>query len=93
MLRFHEGRTAAKPGLEAEHAWMPITPGLRDWRSQMPSEAVEAVVGKVLNELGYARAMPRPTHETLQHAAAHPRAVPQKVLLSIACCLRALTPG
>ena len=25
MLRFHEGRTRSKPGLDAKHAWLPIT--------------------------------------------------------------------
>ena len=38
MVRFHEGRTNAKAGLSPKDAWLPITPGLRDWRSQMPAD-------------------------------------------------------
>jgi hypothetical protein len=71
MLRFHEGRTRSNPGLDAKHAWLPITPGLRDWRSQMPGEDVErfeAAAGQLLDELGYPRAVPRPRPEALEHA-------------------------
>jgi hypothetical protein len=56
MLRFHEGRTRNDPGLDAKEAWRPITPGLRDWRSQMPPgdvERFEAAAGDLLDELGY----------------------------------------
>jgi hypothetical protein len=59
MLRFHEGRTRDAPGLDAKKAWRPITPGLRDWRKQMPSEEVErfeAAAGEFLEGLGYERA-------------------------------------
>jgi hypothetical protein len=71
MLRFHEGRTKMKPGLDAKKAWRPVTSGLRDWRSQMPAgdvEHFEAAVGDLLDELGYARAVPRPSSEALKHA-------------------------
>lgn len=71
MLRFHEGRTKAKPGLDAKEAWRPITTGLRDWRSQLSAEQTEkfeAVAGDLLTELGYARTTVRPCQETLQHA-------------------------
>jgi hypothetical protein len=74
MLRFHEGRQ--KPVLDArenaKHAWLPATPGLRDWRSQMPSEDVErfeAAAGGLLDELGYPRAAPDPQGEMLENAA------------------------
>jgi hypothetical protein len=72
MLRFHEGRTKTKPGLDAKTAWLPITPGLRDWRTQMPAadvERFEAAVGDLLDELGYPRAFPHPSPEAAQHAA------------------------
>jgi hypothetical protein len=72
MLRFHEGRTKTKPGLDAKKAWRPITPGLRDWRAQMSAEDVErfeAAAGDLLDELGYPRAAPRPRPEALEHAA------------------------
>ncbi len=62
MLRFHEGQTKPK-------AARPITPGLRDWRSQMPADDVErfeAAAGELLDELGYPRAAPRPRPETLE---------------------------
>ena len=71
MLRFHEGRTKADPDLDAESAWRPITPGLRDWRSQMPAEDVEqfeAAAGDLLDELGYPRAVMHPRPEALGHA-------------------------
>jgi hypothetical protein len=50
-----------RPGLDAKHARLPPTPGLRDWRSQMQPEHVrrfEAVAGDLLEELGYPRAFP-----------------------------------
>jgi sulfotransferase family protein len=63
MLRFHEGRRRAKPGLSAKHAWLPITPGLRNWKAELPGadiEAFEAVAGASLEECGYERAAPQP---------------------------------
>jgi hypothetical protein len=72
MLRFHEGRTKHRPGLDAKKAWLPITPGLRDWRTQMPpadQERFEAVAGDLLDELGYPRAFPRPSAEVAERAA------------------------
>jgi sulfotransferase family protein len=72
MLRFHEGRTITKPGLDAKKAWLPITPGLRDWGTQMAAEDVErfeAAAGQFLDELGYSRAVPNPRPESLEHAS------------------------
>jgi len=72
MLRFHEVRAAFDPGLEARRAHLPVTPGLRDWSVQMPtqdSERFEAAAGGLLDELGYARAVPRPRPDMLEHAA------------------------
>jgi hypothetical protein len=72
MLRFHEGRTKSEPGLSAKHAWLPITPGLRDWRTQMAAEDVErfeAVAGDLLGELGYERAVPHLKREAQRHAS------------------------
>jgi hypothetical protein len=71
MLRFHEGRERAAPGLDAKHAWRPVTAGLRDWTSQMPAEDVErfeASAGELLDELGYPRASRLLSPEILQHA-------------------------
>jgi len=61
MLRFYESEKT-KP------ASRPITPGLRDWRSQMTSEDTElfeAVAGDTLGNLGYPRACAYPRHELL----------------------------
>ena len=72
MLKFHEGRTRADPGLSAKRAWLPTTPGLRDWRSQMPAEDVErfgAAAGDLLNELGYPCGTLGRSPEALEHAA------------------------
>jgi hypothetical protein len=73
MLRFHEGHTkAAKPGVSSKKAWLPITPGLREWRTQMPADdqqRFEAAAGDLLDELGYPRAVPRPQPAHLEHAS------------------------
>jgi hypothetical protein len=63
MLRFHEGRTKDDPGLDAKKAWRPVTSGLRDWRTQMPSdelERFEAAAAGLLDALGYARSASGP---------------------------------
>jgi hypothetical protein len=72
MLSFHEGRTKTKPGLDAKHAWLPITGGLRDWRSAMSPgdlERFEAAAGDLLDELGYERAVPHPSPKQFRHAS------------------------
>jgi len=63
MVRFHEGRTRVKPGHSSKSQWLPPTPGMRDWRSQMPPEDVErfeVAAGDALEDLGYTRAFPHP---------------------------------
>jgi len=55
MVRFHERPPRSD---QTDHSWMPITPGLRDWRRQLPPADVgrfEATAGSLLDELGYAR--------------------------------------
>jgi len=72
MLRFHEDRTRPDPGLEQKRAGLPITPGLRDWKSHMPAEEVEcfeAAAGDMLDELNYPRAVPCPRPQALDRAA------------------------
>jgi len=72
MLRFHEGRTIPEPGLSAKESWLPITPGLRDWRAQMKPadlEVFEAASGDLLSELNYPRVFPNPSPEKLKEAA------------------------
>ena len=82
MLRFYEGREKADFGLGAKKAWRPITPGLRDWRSQMTLDDVErfeAAAGDLLEELGYPRAVPDPPQEKLEEATTIHRAFTQQV--------------
>jgi len=58
MVSFHEGKTRPDPQLSAKEAWLPATPGLRDWRKEMPPrdlELFEAIAGDLLSELGYER--------------------------------------
>lgn len=72
MLRFHEDRAAGKSGTGTGRDWGPITPGLRDWRSQMAAEDVErfeAAAGGLLDELGYTRAFPHPRAERIEAAS------------------------
>jgi hypothetical protein len=71
MPRYHEHRPTVAPGLEADHAWLPLTPGVRDWRSQMPAEDVErfeAAAGDLLDDLRYDRAAPNPRPEAMHYA-------------------------
>jgi hypothetical protein len=72
MIRFHEGRERVEPGRGAKSAWLRVTSGLRDWRTQMCAgdvERFEAAAGSLLEELGYERAVPNPSSEALEQAA------------------------
>jgi len=72
MLRFYEVAAASDPGLETRRAHLPVTPGLRDWRAELSpqdNERFEAAVGALLDELGYARVVPRLRTELLDHAS------------------------
>lgn len=56
MANFHVGKTRAAPGLSAKSAWLPTTPGLRNWRDALsPREQslFELLAGDLLAELGY----------------------------------------
>lgn len=58
MVSFSAGKTKPDPNLSAKSAWLPATPGLRDWRREMEprdQELFEAIVGNFLSELGYER--------------------------------------
>jgi hypothetical protein len=58
MLTYYVGKARNKPGLSAKKAWLPPTPGLRDWRAQMRErdvELFEALAGDLLTALGYER--------------------------------------
>ncbi len=72
MLEFHQGRTRSDPGLSPKAAWLPITPGLRDWRKQMKAgdiERFEATAGGLLDELNYPRGCPSPPRAVQDTAA------------------------
>jgi Sulfotransferase family len=72
MLGFHEGRTRDDPELDAKKAWRPVTPGLRNWRTEMPTEELErfeAAAGELLEELGYPRGAPTPSRDAAESAA------------------------
>jgi hypothetical protein len=82
MLRFYEGREKADSGLDAKKAWRPITPGLRDWRTQMTSDGIErfeTAAGDLLDELGYPRAVTDPPQEKLEDATRIHHAFTQEV--------------
>jgi hypothetical protein len=70
MLRFHE---SPPPDRTPKQAWLPPTPGRRDWRSQMSAEdqeRFEAVAGELLDELGYERRARTIGPASIQEAAA-----------------------
>jgi hypothetical protein len=72
-LRFNEGRVRNDPRLTSKARWLPPTPGMRYWRSQMTSDDVElfeAAAGDLLDEFGYPRAFPGPDAAALRRAAA-----------------------
>ena len=63
------GRRRISP--RRKQAWRPVTPGLRDWGSQMTLDDIErfeAAAGDLLDELGYPRAVPNPPQEKLEIA-------------------------
>lgn len=71
MVRHHERRKASTSSGAATPDWRPVTQGLRDWRSQMSAEDVErfeAAAGGLLDELGYSRAVPEKSNESLSEA-------------------------
>jgi Sulfotransferase family len=64
MTTFHVGKTRSAPGLSAKSAWLPPTPGLRNWRRAMPERDValfEALAGDLVERLGYPLAAPAPS--------------------------------
>jgi Sulfotransferase family len=86
MLRFHVGKTRydlPNPRRQPKKAWLPITAGLRKWRSDMPPldvERFEAAVAGLLDELGYERAFPDPSPESMEHAERIQEALPSDLV-------------
>jgi hypothetical protein len=74
MIRFAEGKTKTDlPNARKtpKKAWLPITPGMRNWRTEMPATEIqrfEAAAGNLLEELGYEKTFSRPTPQALEHA-------------------------
>jgi Sulfotransferase family len=85
MIRFAEGKTRTdlpNPRKTPKKAWLPITSGMRDWRTEMPVKDVErfeAAAGDLLEELGYPRAVPDPPQEKLEEATRLHHAFTQEV--------------
>ena len=72
MVQFHEGRMKPEPGLSPKSAFLPPTPGLRNWRQQMPREDLEkfeAAAGELLDDLGYELGIEKPSADSLARAA------------------------
>ena len=64
MLNFNKTQKNKK-------ARRPVTPGLRDWRTQMPAydlERFEAAAGELIDELRYERAVQQPRPESFDTA-------------------------
>jgi Sulfotransferase family len=60
-VTFHEGKVRNDPNLSPKQAWLPATPGLRNWRRELDQQDVElfeAIAGNLLSSLGYERAFP-----------------------------------
>jgi sulfotransferase family protein len=56
MQNYHVGRTRPKAGRSSKAQWLPPTPGLRDWTTQLGARDIAATdfaVGELLEELGY----------------------------------------
>ena len=61
MLDYHVGKTRNEPDLSTKRRWLPVTAGLRDWRTRMNErelELFEALAGDLLSDLGYQRSFP-----------------------------------
>ncbi len=59
MLCYNKGKVQHRSSLSSKKAWLPPTPGLRDWRKDMAArdlELFEAMAGDLLAKLGYERA-------------------------------------
>jgi hypothetical protein len=72
MLNYHRGRTG-KPWRSSKAQWLPPTPGLRDWESEMAQadeERVEAAVADLLVGLGYPSRLERCSAKAVERVAA-----------------------
>ncbi len=56
MTRYYEGKMKTNEGASANAAWLPPTPGLRDWQTSMTAAEVDEfgwAAGNLLEQLGY----------------------------------------
>ncbi len=70
MLRFHEGKLSS--GDSAKSRWLPVTQGLRDWRTAMAEEDVavfELLAGDTLQQFGYVLSGRHPSEAARNRAA------------------------
>lgn len=71
MLKFHAGRRKSGENLSAKSAWLPATPGLRNWRQDLTAAEIalfETLTGKLLAELGMPRASSEASREMKSRA-------------------------
>jgi hypothetical protein len=72
MLEYFRGAAPDRADPSSRAAWLPATPGLRDWRTQMTTqecELFEALAGAELESLGYERRFPRISGEVARVAS------------------------
>lgn len=72
VVRFADGKTKNNSRLTTKQRWLPPTPGLRNWRAEMPPgemERFEIVAGDLLEELGYDRVVSQAPFESTRAAA------------------------
>ena len=61
LLQFNKEKKSTDASLSANQAWLAPTPGLRNWRTQLPPEHIElfeALAGDLLTTLNYERNYP-----------------------------------
>jgi hypothetical protein len=66
MLEYHQGRARLDRALSSNKAWLPPTPGRREWRTQMKQRDValfEYLAGDVMSDVGYQLDIPAPSAE------------------------------
>ena len=96
MLSFNDGKVRHEEGLSAKKAWLPPTPGLRDWQTQMKPKDVElfeALAGDLLSELDYPRSSERISSRTREVAERYRRWWEENVKSPNGSLPRAPTPG
>jgi hypothetical protein len=72
MLAYHEGQRVRGHGQAARGPGLPVTPGLRSWKSQMARDDVvrfEAMCGDLIQALGYERVTAQLPARSLDAAA------------------------